>query len=388
MWIYTFKALTIIASVFVLKLILEAEGIDETRIYLIALAVAGAMSLLEFGLGDHLLQRARAGEANKCATSKVNKLLLKLLVASLLFIGIIIFNSQSISLEDLFVLSGIFLYSIVNIILGIHLKLSFVMCDLKKSYMYFSAIGLVLFLSALIGKISFDSRFFAMLILLYGNFILVFFAMKDFLRFNAFVARDKLTKLSIIKRSNLSLENALNSITLMLVGIVIAALPSKEEVALFSIYSRIVNVVAMLGMIYVLKIWEGNRNESTKSLVARYMLFSFLLVVILSAIEFKWIYMFLVDFESQILLSLSIALPLIFWRIIGDLVSQISKLKMISGVVISNAIIQFVVMSSALGASYSEFYNINFLIGLFVVGGIISGAFLMYVMSKKEDPIE
>jgi hypothetical protein len=383
MWIYVSKALTIVTSLLLLKLILGAENLNETRIYLIAFAVAGALSLLEFGLGDHLLQQARAGKVNNGVASNIRKLIYSLLAASGLSIGIISFIWPKISLEMISVLGGIFLYSIVNVLLGVHQKVAFVIINFKSSYLFFSCATLIILLSALIGNVIFESILVPVLIILYGSLVIACIVINDFVGLSFSSVNDEVSKKPHVGRAELSLENILNSLTLMLVGINIAALPSKEEVALFSIYARVANVVAMFGMIYVLTIWQDGREDSLFDVTIRYLISSLLIMVTLSVFEISWIHLFVSNFGSQISLSLLIATSLILWRILGDLVSQISKFKSIAWVVICNAIVQCLLVTIGLGANYINIFSLDFLVGLFVMGWIVSGAFLVYVFTIK-----
>lgn len=380
MWIYICKALMIATSFFILKLILAADSLSETRVYLMALAVAGALSLLEFGLGDYLLQRARNGATRGCVASDIHKLLYALFAVSGLSLIVLSFLWSLTTFAEVFILGGIFFYSSTNVLLGVHQKIAFINTDFKSSYFCYSGVILAVLVLAFACHSIFDTWVGSLALVLYGTATLSALVLNDFHRLPLSFEISEKSKVVPIRRVGLSVENILNSLTLMLIGLAIAALPSKMDITLFSVYARIVNVIAMFGMIYILTIWQSDHKQKLLVVASKYLFLSLFAVGMFIMYEAHWIYLLVSDVNSTISLSLLIATPLVLWRVFGDLVSQMAKRRSIEWIVICNSIVQCLLIFLGITADFLGRYSTELFLGLLASGCLISGTLLAYLL--------
>lgn len=383
MWIYFFKVLTLVASVFLLKLILAVDVFDYARIYLKALAVAGALSLLEFGLGDYFLQQIKAGKADNNFAVKVHRLLYGLLIAS----GVCVwyFARYSLSSQEVIVTAGIFLYSIANVLLGVHLKVSYIITGLRSSYKIFSFYMIIVIFASVVWLALNGIDSGALIILLYGGALLTFLIISDFQRL-AFITSDSNSiTLKAAGRMQLGMENVLNSVALMLLGLTIASLPEKQDVEIFSVYARVVNVLAMFGMLYTLSIWQADRERLPIRIIVNYLLASLLIIFTLTAFEEYWVGFIVRDMRSQISLSLTVATSLICWRVLADMASQMSKFKSMKRIAVWNAIAQCILVCAVLLCGQFGLLSSSLFSWVLALGGSISCAFLISIIFCERD---
>jgi hypothetical protein len=384
MWIYLFKVSTIVLSFFLIKLIFAIDDFGDSRAFLKALAVAGALSLLEFGLGDHLLKQIQAGRGVDSLALETRRLLFRFLLASVLCIGILNYASPVPSMQEFAITVGIFLYSMTNVLLGLHQKTAFAFKCLRSSYRGFSVMVLMVMLASGIWlRLSGDAGG-ALIVILYGCTMITVLVLKDFRRLELPLAGLHGAVATNVGRVWLSSENILNSVTLMLMGIAIASLPDEKDMMLFSIYSRIVNVIAMLGMLYVLTIWRSDRQRASRNVSIHYFLVALLVMFLAALIEPVWAKFLVRELERELGVSLLIASSLVCWRVLADLASQVSKRKSAERLALLNAVLQFGLFSVGLFSDWLGFFSATIFFGVLGIGSAASFAILWYVLAIQK----
>lgn len=368
MFFYLYRVAALIVSITLLKCVVGLDVFIDTRVFLAAISVAGVISVVEFGLGDLILRGVSDQVIPPNVMNEINKIVCYAVLMSIVCCGFVVYYyHQYYSLERTFFVFLIMLSGLANMIAGIFLKVCIKVKELSSrlSVAAFALMGI-----ALISYLSdFNGREKLLLIVASQIFIaFYFYSSMSRLEENSCVPSKRLIKKG---RSGYAVENIINPVLISAVGFYVAGMENSSDVEEYSVILRIVNVVAMFGMLELMMIWRKSNTKDVVKVVGFYFLGMVLSVILIYLVSPLWYPAFVDGDVGKVSLSFIPLLLMLLWRAAADGCSQISKYQgkpstAIANSIVSMLLILFVYALSSIFGDESKLLMAYFFIAFFL----------------------